>query len=99
MDNEIRMCGECEYYASWSEDYIGKCLLSDAVVDPFKRDYFPRGVGPSDPCRYDLFIEERVELTGEGIAKVLNRFPGAFSKEITEADINVEMVIDILRRL
>lgn len=98
MNEQPRTCGTCEYYDSYPEDSTkGRCLLFDST-DPEKRFYIGC-VKAEDPCRYFLHIEERVELTREGIAEVLNRFPDDFIEELTGDDINVETVLDGLRRL
>ncbi len=96
MNKEVRICGSCEYF-DLKHSTMGRCFLFDST-DPEKRTYIGC-VGEEDPCRYSLHVEERVELTRGGIAKILNRFLDDFVEELVEDDINVETVLDGLKRL
>lgn len=94
QNNSIIICGDCDLYVSYLEDFhVGRCLAFDSV-DPEKRDPYLGGVEEKSLCKYGVLTNQEIPLTEMGIAGIANNHPeDFFEKTITAEDINLSVVM------
>lgn len=99
MDNkEIMTCENCDFYNGSSphlQTGKGICMLHESVGGEKGKSYMGR-VNEQDTCLYGLIVSEEVELTREGIFKILNQKKNNYWEKIELSDIDLESLTQSL---